>query len=226
MIKEYPEIGGRTFIVGDLHGCFDEFHAELEKVNFDFSSDRVFSVGDLTDRGVDNMECLRLLNMPWFHAVRGNHDDLIVGTFVGSRAHQECWLMNGGDWAVKLDSDDKLELVDVLLPILQELPYVIKVGNIAIVHAECQLSCIDDVELDDAQSLTWGRNIINRGIAGIVGGAEHIVVGHSVVPKPVRIGNHVFIDTGAVFGTNCNTGNDGYLTLININDVPNVKEAE
>ncbi len=225
MIKTLPDIEGRTFIVGDLHGCYTDLLVELAKVDFQYCKDRVISVGDLVDRGVQNIECLRLLHEPWFHAVRGNHEDLVVGSFAGSRPHYECWAMNGGEWAFRLDGEGKQELAEVLVPMLKALPYVIKAGNVAIVHAECQLSCIDDIELGDVQSLTWGRNIINCGTAGIVGGAEHIVVGHSVVPKPVRIGNHVFIDTGAVFGSECNTGGSGYLTLINIADVPNVPYA-
>lgn len=225
MIKEYPEISGRTFIVGDIHGCYDKFSDELEKVNFDFSKDRVFSVGDLVDRGPDNMKCLRLLNMPWFHAVRGNHDELVIGSLMGYSSYRNCWMQNGGNWSLTLNYAEREELYGPLLDKLNELPYIIKVGNVAILHAECTAATLEGLDLDDAQMLTWGRTIKRSGIAGIVGGVDHIVVGHSVVPKPVRVGNHVFIDTGAVFGSDCNTGNDGYLTLINIEDVPSVPYA-
>jgi serine/threonine protein phosphatase 1 len=224
MIKEYPQIEGRTFFVGDIHGCFKEFLDELIKVYFDYTKDRVFSVGDLTDRGPNNMECLRLLNMPWFHAVRGNHDDLIVGSLQGSSAHRDCWLNNGGDWALKLSYDEREELYNDLLPMLEALPYIIRIGDVAMLHAECTAASLDDLELDDAHMLTWGRSIIRSGVGGIVGGAKHIVVGHSVVPDPVRLGNHVFIDTGAVFGNNCNVGR-GRLTLIEMEDIPKVKEV-
>lgn len=225
MIKEYPEIEGRTFIVGDLHGCYNLFLNELDKVGFDCSSDRVFSVGDLTDRGTQNLECLRLLNEPWFHAVRGNHDELIIGSLIGCSAHRNCWLNNGGEWAMTLGYEDREELYGPLLTRLVNLPYIIKVGDVAILHAECTLASINDIGGEDTHMLTWGRSIINDGIAGIVGDIKHIVVGHSVVPKPVRVGNHVFIDTGAVFGAKCNTGSSGYLTLINIKDIPAVPHA-
>lgn len=69
--------------------------------------------------------------------------------------------------------------------------------------------------------LTWGRSTIRSGLGGIVGGAKHIVVGHSVVGAPIRLGNHVFIDTGAVFGGECTSG-EGRLTLINIDDLDNI----
>lgn len=63
---------GRDFIVDDLHGCLDLLDIELDRVGFDPAVDRLFSVGDLIDRGPDSMGCLRLLNKPWFFAVRGN----------------------------------------------------------------------------------------------------------------------------------------------------------
>src|SRR3546814_1255791 len=50
---------GRDFIVGDLHGCLDLLQAELTRIEFDRSKDRLFSVGDLVDRGPDSMGCLR-----------------------------------------------------------------------------------------------------------------------------------------------------------------------
>src|SRR3546814_19725952 len=69
---------GRDFIVGDLHGCLDLLQVELARIAFDPTRDRLFSVGDLTDRGPDSMGCLRLLREPWFYAVPGNHEDLLL----------------------------------------------------------------------------------------------------------------------------------------------------
>ena len=42
---------GRDFVVGDLHGMFSHLEALLNEVAFDESADRLFSVGDLIDRG-------------------------------------------------------------------------------------------------------------------------------------------------------------------------------
>lgn len=69
---------GRDFVVGDLHGCRKALDFLLEAVGFDGAHDRLISVGDLTDRGPHPMECLALLEEPWFHAVRGNHDEMIL----------------------------------------------------------------------------------------------------------------------------------------------------
>ena len=38
----------------------------LLNVDFDFEVDRVFSVGDLIDRGPDSLKCLELVLNKWF----------------------------------------------------------------------------------------------------------------------------------------------------------------
>lgn len=69
---------GRDFIVGDLHGEASFLDALLARVRFDHAADRLFSVGDLVDRGPEPERCLRLADEPWFHAVQGNHDAFLA----------------------------------------------------------------------------------------------------------------------------------------------------
>lgn len=40
---------GRDFVIGDLHGCYDDFLCVLEKLEFNKEKDRMFSVGDLVE---------------------------------------------------------------------------------------------------------------------------------------------------------------------------------
>lgn len=42
---------GRDFVVVDLHGCLDQLEALLKAIGFDPARDRLFSVGNLVDRG-------------------------------------------------------------------------------------------------------------------------------------------------------------------------------
>ena len=71
-------VEGRDFVVGDLHGCFDELAKLMTYVKFDPQRDRLFSTGDLIDRGPRSEECLALLNKKWFFPVLGNHEDLML----------------------------------------------------------------------------------------------------------------------------------------------------
>jgi hypothetical protein len=71
-------VEGRDFVVGDLHGCFDELARLLTFVKFDPNRDRLFSTGDLIDRGPRSEDCLALLKKKWFYPVLGNHEDLLL----------------------------------------------------------------------------------------------------------------------------------------------------
>lgn len=63
----YQRINGadwcNIFVVGDLHGCYTLLMNELDKVSFDPARDLLISVGDLVDRGAENVECLDLITM-------------------------------------------------------------------------------------------------------------------------------------------------------------------
>lgn len=111
---------GRDFIIGDIHGQFRMVQACLKYVKFDYSRDRLFSVGDLVDGGHQNEECLELLHQPWFYAVIGNHDAAFInyleayqnyrtsrakkGTVEAEEIHEELlrawyyWEHIGGTW--------------------------------------------------------------------------------------------------------------------------------
>lgn len=144
---------GRDFIVGDLHGCLDLLEIELVRVQFDPAIDRLFSVGDLIYRGHDSMGCLRLLLQPWFYAVRGNHETMLLEYFhaldqpYSTLNAVKMFFQNGGRWVAKLSDRDQDELRDVLLPRVARLPYVLTVGEgdaqFHVAHAELMMGAID-----------------------------------------------------------------------------------
>ena len=53
---------GRDFVVGDVHGMFDSVETALAKVDFHPERDRLFSVGDLIDRGPQSKDVVRFLD--------------------------------------------------------------------------------------------------------------------------------------------------------------------
>lgn len=74
-----------TYIVGDLHGCFDEFQLLLKKGNYDPKQDELFVTGDLVARGKDSLACLRFVKDPANNTkmVLGNHDLHLLSTLLG-----------------------------------------------------------------------------------------------------------------------------------------------
>ena len=72
------EIKGRLWAVGDIHGCYNLLMTRLKEIGFDFENDLLVAVGDLVDRGIQNEECISLIDKLWFTSVKGNHEDLVL----------------------------------------------------------------------------------------------------------------------------------------------------
>lgn len=133
---------GRDFVVGDLHGCFGLLERLLDAVRFDPACDRLFSVGDLVDRGPDSLRCMSFLEAPWFHAVRGNHESMLLEYFEPylsggglddweNVTRSDVWL-NGGEWIASCYDSDEARMspeFDRLLEKIDDLPLIWVVGE-------------------------------------------------------------------------------------------------
>lgn len=202
-------IDGRDFFVGDIHGMFDDFMEALARVDFDFDNDRMFSVGDLIDRGPKNVECLNLLNKPWFHACRGNHEDMMLG---GQPEH--IWFMNGGDWWNEVDDPERAILKRwVIEKTFQTMTVDTVFGRIGVIHADTNHVWANNDWTTEELNL-WGRRRIHQEDRVPVYGVEAVVCGHTPVKDVVVLGNVVYIDTGAVFKQM-----KGKLTILDAEDV-------
>lgn len=203
---------GRDFILADLHGFRARLDAALTEQRFNPNIDRLFSVGDLIDRGPDSPGCLELLNEPWFFAVRGNHEQMLIDALRSQAAFSwSRWLMNGGNWALQ-QSDQQLE---DWAQRLEQLPYTLTVDvghhRIGLCHAQYRLPHWDDrheaTDYDKADWV-WGRSRLAGRDERLVAGVDWLFHGHTIVERVEQLGNSVFIDCGAY--------NDGPLVLIDV----------
>ncbi|MNQ24269.1 Serine/threonine-protein phosphatase 1 [compost metagenome] len=221
MIKSFQKnTVGRDFVVGDIHGMFRALEDAILAVSFDETKDRLFSVGDLVDRGPESGEFDNWLSKSWFHAVRGNHEQMMLEAAQDDTPDgRNAWhhFQNGGQWMYGLP-DVEIQCYAILA---QELPIGIEVetdaGLVGIVHAECPL---DDwglfkslyrtnTEYFDAIAM-WSRKRVQSGNTQNVEGVHKLYVGHTPGPEVVTLGNVVYTDTGACF-------RGGKLTIIQIN---------
>ncbi|MDV7071309.1 metallophosphoesterase [Citrobacter werkmanii] len=213
----YQRINGadwrNIWVVGDLHGCYTNLMGKLDELNFDPAQDLLISVGDLVDRGAENVECLELITMPWFRAVRGNHEHMMLDALVngGSFGH---WMSNGAGWWHQLDTEQDIQL-KYMLPKVGQLPLIIELvtgdRKVVICHADYPHNeyAFDKPVPEDM--VIWSRERIANAQDGYhqeIIGADLFIFGHTPARHPLKYSNQMYIDTGAVF---C-----GNLTLVQL----------
>lgn len=206
MIKTFAKNAlGRDLVVGDIHGHFKRLQAALDEIGFNPEVDRLFSVGDLVDRGPDSEESLDWLAKPWFHAVMGNHEQMACYAAMGE-ADKDIYILNGGSWFLGLPPEAQKDFAAefAALPIAMEVET--DNGLVGIVHAECPLNSWDMMrkaltERDEytqngwISNCLWSRTKINGGDSRPVVGISYVICGHTPIREPLMIGNTIFIDT-------------------------------
>lgn len=202
---------GRDFVIGDLHGCYDKLIQKMHDVSFDKYNDRLFSVGDLIDRGPKSFECLKLIRKPWFFSVTANHESMMCKALLSSDdEYLGGWLMNGGEWYKSVPLVELMEYVRYA----NELPYSIKVGDgpdsFSVCHTDPPSDWDNVTDPEIEYSIIWGRDRIQRQSESIVENVGTVYCGHTPRKNIVELGNVKFIDTGACFP-------NGHLTMIEVN---------
>lgn len=208
MADIYQRIDGskyrNIFVVGDLHGCYNRLMTQLDELQFDRQQDLLISVGDLIDRGPQNLECLDLIMEKWFVCVRGNHEEMAVDALAGRNVN--LWFHNGGDWFNRLDYDQEV-LARALIAKAERLPYVIELElsgkTIVIAHADYPSDKYKLGSVIDTERAVWDRSRFNALADGKecgIEGADAFYFGHTPVQRAAKAGNLNYIDTGAVFG--------------------------
>lgn len=209
--KEYESNHiGRDFVVADIHGCYTAFkNILIKELNFDFKKDRVFSLGDIIDKGAENLECLTLLDEPWFFPILGNHEALHLAKFFKYSSD------NGTKWAKDIGFKSDYfngkhinSFYESQLIKLSNLPLTIhykdnKNGlDLGFIHAEYKKPLFKqnadercDIELLSEEVL-WSRDYFDKKKAPQVEDCDMLLCGHSIVKTVKKIGNHYFMDTG------------------------------
>ena len=203
------EIKGKLYAVGDIHGCYNLLMNRLNEISFDFENDLLVAVGDLVDRGTQNIQCVELLSKPWFTSVRGNHEDLCIGG-LHNESYKRCHVSNGGEWFYMLDGQAMYNIAKTFA----ELPVVLEISHngkkFGFVHGHIEQNNWDEFKetftqeptafRDPSELAMWGRERLNDENLQYthVTGVDAVIMGHTVTQKPCKRDNCYWIDTGAV----------------------------
>lgn len=213
---------GRDFVVGDIHAEFSVVDHALELVKFDPTRDRLFSVGDLIDRGPEPERVVEFLAQPYVHAVLGNHEDMLLKKqTTGDAIYRPTTWGNGSEWWRQTSP----EIRQQVRAAVKKLPLAIETeterGKVGFIHGDVPggmdwptfCAELEQGNGDVIETALWGRDRIELADDSGVRGLGRLFVGHS--PQfdgaPVRLGNVYFVDTGAFYRMH-----GGHLTLMNI----------
>jgi diadenosine tetraphosphatase ApaH/serine/threonine PP2A family protein phosphatase len=188
---------GRTIVIGDIHGCFDELTDLLNLVELE-KDDRVVAVGDLIVKGEKNREVLDLfVEDDRFSSVIGNHD----------RALRQYWRgetvpLNKVQEATRAELEFNRERYSEFL---RSLPYMIDLGSHLVVHAGLRPGVPLDRQTpaDLTELRTMGVNPSSRkGVPwyALYRGEKIVLFGHWPGLQPRRGPRALGMDTGCVYG--------------------------
>lgn len=188
---------GRSIVIGDIHGCYDELKDLLALVKLR-PDDSVIAVGDLIVKGPKNAEVLdRFIADDRFSAVIGNHD----------RALRQYWrgepqsLTNEQKATASQLESQRERYSDYL----RSLPFTINLGSHLVVHAGVRpgVPLRRQMVTDLTEIRTMGANPSSRrGLPWykVYRGRRIVLFGHWPSKAPRRAPRAIGLDTGCVYG--------------------------
>lgn len=201
----------QVFVVGDVHGCFEELMDLLAVAKAREKDTLKLFVGDLVNKGPRSEDVLdyMLANRGWCYAVRGNHDEVVLKEYYASRSLSYVMPVEN-TWINRLSARHVLYL--------EQLPYTLLLPslNTIIVHAGLvpdqglSTSLVNMVTMrnviiddfwekggiratckDEERAEPWGQ---------VWNGPQHVIFGHDAKRKLQKWQHCTGLDTGCVYG--------------------------
>lgn len=216
-----------TYLIADIHGCFQEFCALLKKIDFS-ETDELFILGDAMDRGPAPIRTLQsLMRCPNINYILGNHDMAALSVLRPLLAEitddsierlpkdlflrYAEWMQNGGAVTLRQFRELPRDQQEDLLNYLEEASLYETIAHedrlFVLVHAG--LDRFDPAkELEDyaAEDFLFAR--ADYGKTYFPGSRIFLVTGHTPTalirpdrqPRIYQENGHIAIDCGCVFG--------------------------
>ena len=172
--------GGRDLVVGDVHGHFATLRHALAELEVG-KGDRLFSIGDLVDRGPDSFQALSWIegsdrSARFDLVIRGNHEQLMLDALASEASpdyqplwptDRDLWYDNGGCWWRNPERRPKPP-AEVWTAALAALPFAARIGTphgpVGLVHACPVLPSWEELEAALADEGFPGRQTRMRAL--------------------------------------------------------------
>ncbi len=216
------------YIISDIHGCYDEYMALLEKIGFS-DTDELYILGDAMDRGPEPIKVIKdIMGRSNVRYIIGNHDFIMLMimkklmveiTEENYAAHLSeddlrdyfFWLRDGGEVTArqfaKLPTDEKFAILEFLkdssvYEVLED-----KGRRFVLVHAGID-RFRDDKPLEEYECYDFFFKRADYKRRCFQDGSTYLVTGHTptfhINPDKssdvYRANGHIAIDCGCVFG--------------------------
>lgn len=211
-------------IIGDIHGCFQEFKKLTEKLDYSWETGipihaggrKLAFIGDLTDRGPQSLQVIKTVytlvcQMKSAYYVPGNHCNKLYRFFLGNKVQITHGLETTvAEWdALSKEEQGRVRNEFTELYEKASLYQILDEGKLIIAHAGIKKSLIGKTGAKVKTFVLYGDitgethangRPVRRDWASEYKGDACIVYGHTPVKEVRRVNKTFNIDTGAVFG--------------------------
>lgn len=214
----------KTYVIGDVHGCYYTLLELLEKLDNDA---RIIFVGDFCDRGLYSKNVIELIIQQNYECILGNHEDFMIKHFDDYLNQKENrWYDNlqiGGKQTIDSYNSDN-QLIQQHIKYLKKLPRYIQIDKYFITHGlglpYFKRRDIKDKDIQDGimkarlsdETSKWGANWEKEWRSYDV-----INIFAHTPYKEVKIGKNFYgIDTGCVYGKKLTALELGSMKIIDV----------
>jgi len=194
---------GKTFIVGDVHGCLDMLKRLMGCIGWSPEADRLIFLGDFIDRGSQSkgvvdyvIEISKVSER--VECLMGNHERILLDFMDGK--DMNTFFLNGGLATLNSYRSEQQQYGGFLIPddhlaFFRSLKLLIELEDYYVVHAGLRPGV--PVESQNPEDLLWIRDsfIFSNYYFG-----KRVLFGHTPFAQPLIMENKIGLDTGAVYG--------------------------
>eukprot|EP00755_Sulcionema_specki_P032572 Sspe_Gene.19819::Locus_7242_Transcript_1_1_Confidence_1.000_Length_1165::g.19819::m.19819 len=200
------KVEGRVIVVGDPHGCLEEFREMMRLLRLSHD-DLVIVTGDVVNKGPRSVGLVRFIRKrPNIVSLRGNHEEWVLAAL--ERARRGLSIPRSLHWALNLLPDDELWL--------RQRPFSVTLPQYKAIVVHAGVLPGVPVDRHPLEVLSKMRNIVTQFFVNIptasghhgvpwvelYEGPYHVFFGHDAARGLQLTPYATGVDTGCVYGGN------------------------